>query len=84
MFLLTGLGVDEGGEEDESIQTIDIPHKYDVELLPTGTVSVDWGCGNSGTWPSFFQDPCRTRTSEFVRAAPHTSNIVPSVSSPTH
>ena len=32
MFLLTGLGVDEGGEEDESIQTIDIPHKYDREL----------------------------------------------------
>ena len=36
MFLLTGLGVDEGGEEDESIQTIDIPHTYDVELLPPG------------------------------------------------
>ena len=31
-------GVDEGGEEDESIQTIDIPHKYDAELTPTVTV----------------------------------------------
>ena len=26
-------GVDEGGEEDESIQTIDIPHKYGDESL---------------------------------------------------
>ena len=31
-FNLLGVAVDEGGEEDESIQTIDIPHKYDREL----------------------------------------------------
>ena len=32
-FNLLGVAVDEGGEEDESIQTIDIPHKYDAPSL---------------------------------------------------